>query len=58
VTLAPKLAALLTRRGRVILSGLTHDQERMVSAAYINQGLRLQRRLRLDGWSTLVLGRG
>lgn len=57
IHLAPALARLLTARGAVILSGLTHDQERMVSAAYLNQGLHHVRRFRLEGWSTLVMAR-
>ena len=56
--LAPGLTRLLSARGHVILSGLTHDQERMVSAAYRNQGLRSRACFRLEGWSTLVMGRG
>ena len=58
MALAPALTGLLSRKGRVILSGLTHDQERMVSAAYRNQGLRHLARIRLEGWSTLLMGRG
>jgi ribosomal protein L11 methyltransferase len=57
IHLAPSLARLLTRHGAVILSGLTHDQERMVSAAYRNQGLHHVRRFRLEGWSCLVMAR-
>ena len=56
MALAPSLSRLLTAKGRVILSGLTHDQERMVSAAYRNQGLSHCARFRLEGWSTLVMG--
>lgn len=56
--LAPGLCRLLSPSGHVILSGLTHDQERMVQAAYRNQGLRFSTRFRLEGWSTLVMGRG
>ena len=56
--LAPSLTRLLTASGHVILSGLTHDQERMVQAAYCNQGLYQRARFRLEGWSTLVMGRG
>ena len=57
IHLAPSLARLLTAHGAVILSGLTHDQERMVSAAYRNQGLHHVCRFRLEGWSTLVMAR-
>jgi len=53
--LAPALSTLLDPRGSIILSGLTTGQERRVSAAYRLQGLVPVRRIRLDGWSTLVL---
>ncbi|MDP7602887.1 MAG: 50S ribosomal protein L11 methyltransferase [Alphaproteobacteria bacterium] len=53
--MATDLAAHLARRGKVVLSGLLQRQEGGVIAAYRRAGLRLQRRYRLDGWSTLVL---
>ena len=55
VDLAPEVVARLDPGGALVLSGLTVDQERQVAAAYRNRGLRLDRRLRLDGWSVLVL---
>jgi hypothetical protein len=55
VDLAPEVAARLDPGGALVLSGLMVDQERQVAAAYRNRGLRLDRRLRLDGWSVLVL---
>ncbi|WP_239025331.1 50S ribosomal protein L11 methyltransferase [Rhodoligotrophos defluvii] len=55
--LAPGLCALLAAGGRVILSGFTHSQEARILAAYRPHGLLLHRRIRIDGWSTLVLGK-
>jgi ribosomal protein L11 methyltransferase len=59
ILLAPlqKLAAPLTRivapRGRVILSGLLNVQANAARAAYPN--FKLERRIMLEGWTTLVL---
>ena len=41
----------------VILSGLLRRQEAGVLAAYRVHGLRMERRILIDGWSTLVLRR-
>jgi ribosomal protein L11 methyltransferase len=38
-----------------VLSGLLQRQEAMVLAAHRAQGLALERRLLIDGWSTLIL---
>jgi ribosomal protein L11 methyltransferase len=54
VALAPRLVTRLAPGGRLVLSGLTIDQEREVAAAYRNRGLHLDRRLRFDNWSVLV----
>lgn len=43
--------------GVAILSGLLAKQERQVLAAYRRQGLRLSRRIAIEGWHTLVLRR-
>jgi len=56
--LAPGLCGLLAKDGVIILSGLTNAQERRVAAAYRLHGLCLARRIRIGGWSTLVLNRG
>lgn len=53
---APALGASLAPGGVAILSGLLETQERMVMAAHQRQGLRLIRRYRINGWTTLVLG--
>ena len=54
VALAPGITAALAPGGQLILSGLTHAQERMVAAAYRNRGLIPQWKLRLGSWSVLV----
>ncbi len=41
--------------GVVVLSGLLDGQARLVLVSYLRQGFRLMRRIRKDGWSTLVL---
>jgi ribosomal protein L11 methyltransferase len=55
--LAAPLARLLAPNARVILSGLLAAQENAALAAYRPHGLRLIRRIPLDEWVTLVLGR-
>jgi ribosomal protein L11 methyltransferase len=62
--LAPPLVALsqdiktsLRIGGIAILSGLLRTQERRVTAAYLSRGFRLERRIRRDAWSALVLRR-
>jgi ribosomal protein L11 methyltransferase len=55
VMLAGPLRRISAAGGTVVLSGLQVDQERWVTAAYRGHGFRLARRIRLDGWSTLVL---
>jgi ribosomal protein L11 methyltransferase len=52
------LSALLAPAGRLILSGLLQAHAPGVIAAYRRQGLRLQTRLTLDGWVTLIMRRG
>ncbi|MCC7275198.1 MAG: 50S ribosomal protein L11 methyltransferase [Alphaproteobacteria bacterium] len=55
--MARRLAGALAPNAVVVLSGLLARQERQVLAAYARQGLRLERRIAIDGWHTLVLGR-
>jgi ribosomal protein L11 methyltransferase len=57
VRLAPRLARLLAPGGRVVLSGLLNGQAQAALVAYRAQGLRLERRILLEGWTTLVLRR-
>jgi ribosomal protein L11 methyltransferase len=56
--LAPSLAHVLASEGTLILSGLLPRDAAGVLAAYAAQGLRLKRRLDIDGWVALTLGRG
>jgi hypothetical protein len=46
---------LCARRAFVVLSGLLPAQANDVLAIARAQGLRLERRIRLEGWVTLVL---
>ena len=55
--LAGGLSHLLAPGGRIVLSGLTADQVRWISAAYVNCGLKLEHRLLIGNWATLVLSR-
>jgi ribosomal protein L11 methyltransferase len=54
IRLAGDLARSLAPGGTLILSGLTHDQERQVAAAYRIRGLIPANPLRLGNWSTLA----
>jgi len=53
--MASDLKRALAPGGRAVLSGLLRRQEAMVLAAHRAQGLALERRIVIDGWSTLVL---
>ncbi len=55
ISLAPAIAKALSLDGRVILSGLTGDQVRMVRAAYLAHGLSIADMLIDDNWATLTL---
>lgn len=55
INLAQGLKSILAPGGNLILSGLTHDQVRWVSAAYRNRGLVCSQTLLLGNWSTLTL---
>lgn len=57
VALAPGIAGVVSQKGKIILSGLLHRQERRIIAAYRTQGIILERRIRIDEWSTLILSR-
>jgi ribosomal protein L11 methyltransferase len=54
--LASPLTKIIAPGGRVVLSGLLTPQASAALAAY--RGLALERRIELDGWTTLVLKRG
>jgi ribosomal protein L11 methyltransferase len=55
--LATPMARLAAPNGRVVLSGLLVGQAGAALAAYRARGLVLERRIRLEGWATLVLVR-
>jgi ribosomal protein L11 methyltransferase len=55
VSLAQDISVALKPGGVAILSGLLRSQERLVRAAYLARGFRMQARLRRDAWCTLVL---
>ena len=55
--LARPIAQALAPGGRVILSGLLSSQGRTALAVYRAQGLALEARIALEGWTTLVLVR-
>lgn len=56
--MARDLADHLAPQGTAILAGLLGTQARMVLAAHRRQGLRLERRINVGPWTTLVLRRG
>ncbi len=55
--LAPAMAKSLQPGGIAILSGLTAPQARAIEARYGSHGFVLEKRIILDGWATLILGR-
>jgi len=57
ICLSPEITSMVAPGGHVILSGLLTRQEPLVRAAYTGRGLDLIKRIRKDGWSTLVLRR-
>jgi ribosomal protein L11 methyltransferase len=56
--LAVPIRRLAARKARVVLSGLLPAHANAALAHYAAQGFRLERRIPLDGWMTLVLKRG
>jgi ribosomal protein L11 methyltransferase len=54
ISLAHGLKAILAPGGTLILSGLTRDQIRWISAAYRNRGFVPSQTLLLGNWATLV----
>src|SRR3954467_13007360 len=55
--LATPISRLLAPGGYVVLSGLLTAQAGPALACYLARGLVLVRRIRLEGWATLVLSR-
>ena len=56
--LAVPIRRLVAPNARVVLSGLLPSHANAALAHYAAQGFRLERRIPLDGWMTLVLRRG
>ncbi len=56
--MARDLARVLAPGGVAVLAGLLRRQEAQVLMPHRALGLSLQRRLVIDGWSTLILRRG
>jgi ribosomal protein L11 methyltransferase len=56
--MARDLARAIAPGGVAVLAGLLRRQEALVVAAHRAQGLALERRLVIDGWSTLILRSG
>ena len=54
ISLAQGLTSILAPSGTLILSGLTRDQIRWVSAAYRNRSLVTNQTLLIGNWATLV----
>lgn len=55
--LAPAMAQHLPPGGMAVLSGLTKSQVPAIEARYCSHGFILEKRIILDGWAALVLGR-
>jgi len=55
--LAPHFALHVAPGGVAILSGLTQAQARGIEARYLSLGFTMERRIILDGWTTLVIVR-
>jgi ribosomal protein L11 methyltransferase len=56
--MARDLGRAIMPGGVAVLAGLLTRQEAFVLAAHRAQGLALERRLVIDGWSTLILRAG
>ena len=56
--LAVPVRTLTAANARIVLSGLLPSHANAVLAIYRAQGLTLERRILIDGWTTLVLRRG
>jgi ribosomal protein L11 methyltransferase len=55
--LAPQFARHVAPGGKAILSGLTQAQARGIEARYLSLGFAMEKRIILDGWTTLVIVR-
>ncbi len=57
VDLAPAMATATAPGGRIVLSGLLHNQAPEVTRAYEQSGFAPRDTLKIDAWSTLVMVR-
>ncbi|GFO82264.1 MAG: ribosomal protein L11 methyltransferase [Methyloceanibacter sp.] len=55
--LAPAMARTVEPGGYVLLSGITGAQAHATAARYSSLGFSLEKRILLDGWAVLLLGR-
>ncbi|WP_159079737.1 50S ribosomal protein L11 methyltransferase [Methyloceanibacter sp. wino2] len=55
--LAPAMARAVRPGGYVLLSGITENQAWATTARYASLGFDLEKRILLDGWAALLLGR-
>ena len=55
--LAPCFAREVAPGGIAVLSGLTEAQARGIEARYLSFGFAMEKRIVLDGWTTLVIAR-
>jgi ribosomal protein L11 methyltransferase len=58
LALAPAFARALPPKGMCVLSGILKPQARQVEARFRALGFKLDSRILLDGWTTLLLRRG
>ncbi|MEQ9505001.1 MAG: 50S ribosomal protein L11 methyltransferase [Hyphomonas sp.] len=57
IGLAPEIQRLSAPGAAIILSGLLHHQAAPVRAAFEGHGMLFQRKIKRDGWSTLVFAK-
>lgn len=55
MAMARDLSRLVSPHGRLLLSGLLTSEERTVTARFRNEGMKIERRVRIEGWSSLIL---
>ena len=56
--LAPQISEVTAPGGYAVLSGLLHDQARGVEVMFAGHGFQRVDRIRLEGWTTLLLLKG
>ena len=55
IQLVPRISKVTAAGGAIILSGLLNYQESVVKSAFVSQGNIVFNRIRLQGWSTLLV---